>query len=312
MMDSARIEFSTSYERVSDFTPEPSSLVIYGHSPEQRSEWLDSRTAHWTGTSTVLVRDRGEDFIESGGREMNLRDHGALTAWISSLAQAHIYLDVTGLSNRINAALLKALWYCSREFSVLYVEPERYDIGSYQREGVLNDLSERIDGIEPMPGFATIVPADAALTDLIVLLGFEGGRFMHLVEATQTLGSNIVPYVGAPGFRVEYPFVATWGNRQALEETEAWMKLKYVTAASSVDLFLDLRQHLQSSASRKVKIAPLGLKTHVISAVLIAILFEDRVELVYDNPKRLVRKTDGIGRLHLTYVSKLLAAHRAT
>mgnify|MGYP007065263690 FL=1 len=55
-------------------------------------------------------------------------------------------------------------------------------------------------------------------------------------------------------------------------------------------------------------IAPIGTKPHVIGAILYAIKNPDRVELLYDNPKRTLHRTNGIGRVICCDVTRLYNA----
>ena len=53
-------------------------------------------------------------------------------------------------------------------------------------------------------------------------------------------------------------------------------------------------------------IAPIGTKPHAIGAILYAIKHMAKVELLYDNPIRSVHRTEGIGRVIVCNVSKLI------
>ncbi len=52
-----------------------------------------------------------------------------------------------------------------------------------------------------------------------------------------------------------------------------------------------------------LKIALFGTKPHALGAVLYAIFNEDRVQLLYDFPKRKPGRTAGIGRIYVYHVS---------
>jgi len=61
----------------------------------------------------------------------------------------------------------------------------------------------------------------------------------------------------------------------------------------------------EKSGKSKIKLAPVGTKPHAIGAMLFAIKHPKDVELVYDNPKRKIVRTDGIGLLVECCVTKL-------
>ena len=52
-------------------------------------------------------------------------------------------------------------------------------------------------------------------------------------------------------------------------------------------------------------IAPIGTKPHAIGAIVYAIKHPDKVEILYDNPKRTLHRTEGVGRVSICDVTKL-------
>jgi hypothetical protein len=239
----------------------------------------------------------------------SLRSSNSIISFFESYNSSIVYIDTSGLNNRISASLLKNAVNLSEkknfEIKVVYTEPYAYKIHRFKSEGVFNDLSEKIEGIEPLPGFASIIP-DTVDMKFIALLGFEGGRFTHLIENIQPPSDNIIPVVGVPGFRIEYPFVALWGNRLPLVETNSWANIKYVEANSLVDVFLLLTKIIHKNKSAKLILAPIGTKPHAIGAILFAIKYPKQVEIVYDNPKRKTTRTDGIGQIVECNINSLL------
>ncbi len=155
-------------------------------------------------------------------------------------------------------------------------------------------------------GFATITPEDIDEIQFIALLGFEGGRFTHLLENIEPPTDNIIPIIGVPGFRIEYPFVAYWGNRKPLRDSETWRKIKFAAANSIVDVYVLISKIIQNDPKSRIKVAPIGTKPHAIGAILLAIKHPNQIELVYDNPKRNKKRTDGVGQIVECFVSKLL------
>ena len=69
-------------------------------------------------------------------------------------------------------------------------------------------------------------------------MGFEGGRFMHILENIEYSNKIIIPIIGVPGFRPEYPNIAYWGNKKTLEETESWKNVLFAKANSIIDACL--------------------------------------------------------------------------
>lgn len=306
--------YTAIHKSVSDFIPESDSTYIYGMSAEDRSHFVESLVTRGTenvnylelqGLNNEIVIDAATD------KEIHLRSSSSVTEAIKKFGSKNIYIDVTGLDNRVCAAFIKNAMdmYMRGDITnvrVVYAEPESYDIKQFKTESVFNDLSERIEGISPLPGFATIFPQDEERIFLIALLGFEGGRFSHMLESVQPPKENVIPIVGVPGFRPEYPYVAYWGNNRPLKETETWRKVKFASANSLVEVYMLLSKILKKNPTFKIKLAPIGTKPHAIAAMLFAIKHPRAVELVYDNPKRQKRRTDGIGNLVECLVSKLI------
>jgi hypothetical protein len=67
-----------------------------------------------------------------------------------------------------------------------------------------------------------------------------------------------------------------------------------------------LNKIVKNSPSGRIKIAPIGTKPHAIGAILFAIKYPLKVELIYDNPIRKKTRTDGVGKIIDCSVYKLL------
>ncbi len=301
------------YSDINDFYPKSDSIYIYGYSTENRSHSVDVLKSKHSNVKFVEIQaidDEKDTILDKNTNESYyLRNSNSMTSFFESYNSSIVYIDTSGLNNRISASLLKNAVNISEkkdfEIKVVYTEPYTYKIHKFKSEGVFNDLSEKIDGIEPLPGFASIIP-DTIDMKFIALLGFEGGRFTHLIENIQPPVDNIIPVVGVPGFRIEYPFVALWGNRQPLGETKSWDKIRYVAANSLVDVFLLLTKIIHKTPDTKLILAPIGTKPHAIGAILFAIKYPKQVEIVYDNPKRKTTRTDGTGRIVECNINSLL------
>jgi hypothetical protein len=163
-------------------------------------------------------------------------------------------------------------------------------------EGEIFDLSERILGIAPIPGFASFARVKDDFC-FVALLGFEGTRVAYLLEQVQPVGDRIIPIVGVPGFRAEYPFATYTGNRLPLMESDAWRRVRFADANCPFSLYYLLQQLSDEYGGSYLKIAPVGTKPHAIGAALFVIDDPSRRELVYDHPVRKAERTTGIARL---------------
>ena len=73
----------------------------------------------------------------------------------------------------------------------------------------------------------------------------------------------------------------------------------------SCDSYLALGRISFRNRNPNMIVAPIGTKPHAIGAILYAIKNPTKVELLYDNPKRSVHRTDGIGKILVCDISKL-------
>ena len=186
---------------------------------------------------------------------------------------------------------------------VVYTEPASYRLDEF-RKGVNKDLTERVDGIQPLPGMISIMPREKSPL-FVVLLGFEGGRFSSLIQDQNPQKERITPIVGVPGYRIDYPYIAFWGNQNQMTNSGCWQNVKYAEANSIVDAYMVLKQISYSNRDMEMVVAPIGTKPHAIGAILYALKNPTKVELVYDNPKRSVHRTNGIGKVLACNVTKL-------
>ena len=287
-----------------DFRPEPGTSYIYGRSVEPRS----SHVAEWSSEATdihlVEIEDGSYNSFRLGNTTFNLRGTERLKQFWSDRNSATAYLDITGLPHHVWAPLLRAGLGILHSLRVVYAEPKEYRFHPSPTPGEIFDLSARISGIAPLPGFASLTEErDEASSVFVPTLGFEGARFAYLVEQVQPPGDKVVPIVGVPGFRPEYPFYTYRGNQGPLYETGYWQRIRFAIANCPFSLFYTLEDILQEYRGDRLKIAPIGTKPHAIGAVLFAVINPSAVELVYDHPIRKAERTQGAARLLIYHVS---------
>lgn len=301
---------SEGYDTLDEFVPAKGSVYLFGTSAEDRS----AHSAAWeTRTTDVTfvrwVEDRPTEVrLETNTQvDLALRNGEALESFWRSFNRRVIYVDITGLAHHVWAPLLRAALLAQLDVRAVYVEPSDYKRSKSPMEGEIFDLSERIRGISPLPGFASLaVGSDDFL--FVALLGFEGTRFSYVLENIQPSGDDhVIPVVGVPGFRPEYPFYTFHGNQAPLRETRGWARPIFVTANCPFRLYYALAS-LAKEADGVLKVAPIGTKPHALGAVLFAIHNQDRVELVYDHPVRNAKRTYGSSRAHVYRVGELHAS----
>ncbi len=301
-----RPSFTREFESVDLFRPSRGSVYVSGCSVEDRSnhvsEWDETiEEVSFVGVlNTTASQIEYRTSSESTRSQLQLRSSKQIAGFWGAFESANrIYIDVTGLRHHVWAALLRGALLTRKCVIAVYVEPGDYRPSLTPTDNEIFDLSERIEGISPLPGFARLRDSGDN-TCFIPLLGFEGTRTAYLISKLEPPGNKIVPVVGVPGFRPEHPFSAYIGNRNVLTTTKAWKKIRYAQANCPFDLYYNLEEIQKQYPGHVLKIAPIGTKPHAIGSVLYAIANPDHVELVYDHPIRKAERTAGTGRL-LTY-----------
>lgn len=285
----------------------PKSLYLYAHDPEDRSKFCAHVLAsNNPDTTFVEVGTNDQDQMQIVGREelVSLSSTNEIKAFLMTYAPTTIYIEVTGMSCRLVAPVMRCSIENGMDVRVIYSEPKHYLLPEFKKEGLNEDLSEACGGVNPLPGFVKILPHRTEPL-FVTMLGFEGGRLTYLISTQQPSYDKIRPVVGVPGYRIDYPFETYWGNRNSLRTTRAWESVEFAEANSIVDSYMILKKIAYKNRDSSMVVAPIGTKPHAIGAILYAIKNPQKVELLYDNPKRSLHRTDGIGRTLICNVTKL-------
>ena len=290
------------YEDHTDFQPLADSSYVGLHGIEERSRHFASlRRTQNDVLFCEVVREGQCDFDilfagDSNTHTFGLRSSKRLAEIWRKDSRNTIYLDITGLRHHIWIPLLRSALAEDKSVKVVYVEPDSYKASSTPTEGQIYDLSERISGLSPIPGFAALSRVGDDFL-FLPLLGFEGTRVAYLLEHVQPIDDKIIPVVGLPGFRPEHPFSTYLGNRIALQESNAWQRVRFADANCPFSLFYLLDQIAREHAGLHLKIALVGTKPHALGAVLFVLQELNCRELIYDHPIRKSERTSGVSRL---------------
>jgi hypothetical protein len=270
------------------------SLYVYQRSGEERSANQDRWLADQEVTSLELRAVAGSSTLLDIGerRRAPLRNRAELQAlWTATEAQ-EICVDLTGIRNDVWAPLLRAALDAGLRVKALYVEPAEYRFAAKPRRGELFQLSDRREGLDQIPGFAALdAPGSETASVFVPLLGFEGARALHAFDELEPRSEDVVPIVGAPGFRVEYPMHTYQGNELFLEQGEHHTQITYAIANCPFAVYYRLEEIAGDYPAALLRIAILGTKPHALGAVLYAIAQEGRrredrrrVGLIHDRP----------------------------
>lgn len=299
--------YTEEWNDVSKVKLQSGSLYIHAHDPEDRSVYCASQLClDNVDTVFVEVSRNDDDVMEVVGSAVSypLNSTKAIASFYEGYGRNVIYMEVTGMSCRLATPLMKYAIENKMTLYIVYTEPAEYKLSEFRKMGVNKDLSERVEGISPLPGLISLIPDDTPRL-FVAMLGFEGGRFSALIQDYNPVKEKITPVVGVPGYRMDYPYVSYWGNHIQMTQTGCWQNVKFAEANSIVDAYMLLKQISWDSRDQEMVVAPIGTKPHAIGAILYAIKHPRKVELLYDNPIRSIHRTHGIGKVLACNVTKL-------
>ncbi len=301
--------FTSLISDVSNFRPKQNSLYITGISVEERSEhtkeW-ESKCSHVNFARLINENSSSAVFsINNKDVTIKLRSNNEIERFLDETKHSNIYLDITGLPHHIWAPFLRVLRNKTQPIYCVYVEPGDYRFSENPTETTIFDLSEKIEGIAPLPGFVTLSAMGDEESIFVPLLGFEGARFAYMLETVQPDRTHIFPIIGVPGFRAEYPFYAYQGNRLQLMETKSWQNIRFSPANCPFSLYYVLTEISSHHSERQLRIAPIGTKPHALGAVLYYLDHPNVTEIIYDHPVRKEKRTYGTSRICIYDLSLL-------
>jgi hypothetical protein len=304
--------FTTEFDIPDDFCPTPGSTYLFGVSSEERSEFALQLKRRAQDVRFVELRESDRFVIESDVDPFSripLRRRGVLEAFLGALGPGDLYLDMTGLGHGSWAAITRVCVETKRTLRLVYLEPLSYARNATPRQGEVYDLSERIEGIEPLPLFATLDDSAERAICFVPLLGFEGTRFAHMLEEVQPLPRKTVPVIGAPGFHPDYPFNALLGNATSLERSGAQRLVRYVKSNCPFSLYYTLEDIAERYRGEHLKVGLIGTKPHALGAVMFAVVSDASVELVYDHVRRKKNRTTGVEKCLVYGISEFLSEY---
>jgi hypothetical protein len=292
--------------RSDETIPLSRGVYIYGS--------FEERTKHFEGPiyeNVTFVRieesDDGDSFKINDQTECHQKQVLNFHQLLSIYAHQHVFLDITGLSHSIWAPMLKCMLEQKISFSIIYVEPFDYTKSFSMESGQIYDLSVKIRGISPIPGYVRFIDEDETFL-FVPMVGFEGARFSYMIENVQPPGSNTFPIIGVPGFRAEYPFYTYQANKIPLKQTGSWKNVIYAAADCPFSAFLELENLSNKNHGLGLKIALIGTKPHALGAIMFCLAYPDRAEILYDHPIRNQKRTAGILKKHIFDINGFLQA----
>lgn len=276
------------------------SAYLWGSSYEPRSNHPQAWEARESGAKFVKVLPQSGMSFETEGAitgSVPLRSAIQMEAFIREIGE-DLYLNITGLPHHVWAPILKSAIELRVNVHVVYAEPFGYLPSGASADSMIFDLSERIEGISTLPGFARLTePDDPDSIYFIPILGFEGARLAYVLNQIEIPHDRILPIVGAPGFRPDYPFHTFLSHRTSFEERSIWQGLRFAIANCPFSLIYTLEDIVADYPKALLKVALLGTRPHALGAVMLAIRDPQRIELIYDHPIPSASRSTGTGPL---------------
>lgn len=290
------------FDSRAQFNVRVGAVYIFGESVENRSHL----PSNWTSTQNChLFRIEEMDFdsfaFRVAGREYRLRSREDIETFVDLVLNVSrtVYLDITGLSHHVWAPVLSELVFRIQraegetlQLLAVYVEPVHYTKSRIPRPGTIFALSDKLHGIRPLPGLARLRRQRNDRAIIVALIGFEGWRFDAMLAKLEPDAGTVIPVIGVPGFRSEYPFYTVEGNMIPLEKDDNWVRRKFATANDPFEVFHILSSLQDRNRETLLRIALVGTKPHALGAVIFHAVRPELSELVYDNPVRSAGRTD--------------------
>ena len=247
-----------------DLSLNRNSVYLWGRSCEPRSKHPPEWEARESSTRFVKVLPQKGMAFETEGAfasTVQLRSATQMKEFIREVGE-DLYLNITGLPHHVWAPILKRAIELGVNVHAVYAEPFGYLPSGASADSVIFDLSERIEGISSLPGFARLTePDDPQNVYFVPILGFEGTRLAYALNQIEIPHDRILPVVGAPGFRPDYPFHTYLGHRVPFEERPIWQGIRFAIANCPFSLMYTLQDIAADYPQARLKVAPLGTRT---------------------------------------------------
>lgn len=302
--------FTKEFDQISDFIPVEGSAYVYGTNGEPRSEFADSLQARAQRVHFYKITGEDKYYFSTDAvpdQQVSLRNKRSISTFLDSIDEQTIYIDITGLGHSTWAALIRCAIEQGRTIRVVYLEPRTYLKTLDPKLGDIFDLSERIQGIDPLPMFPSFGDFEDEKSCFVPLLGFEGTRFAHMFENVQPEDRKTFPIIGVPGFRQEYPFSAYLGNANPLHRTESFTRVRFAKSNCPFSLFYRIEDLANEFLDHIMKLGLVGTKPHALGAILFAIQNQERSEIIYDHVIRKPGRTSGTDKCLVYGVSEFMS-----
>ena len=236
--------------------------------------------------------------------ETDAFDLRELTAIVPS--NSSLVVDISGVDHTFWAGCMVKFKDRVSGLYFIYTEPGAYKFAirsSADRdfETGLFDLSDRSHGVSPLPRFANLHGPESyeGRSVFVPLLGFEGRRALNVLSGLDPTPADIVPIIGVPGYRLEFPTYTVTCNEAFFSDTRSETKSRYAPANDPFQARDVLRMIGEDFPDTYMYVAPIGTRPHTVGALMFADEERERVEILFDHPIRKSKSRQGTGSTHL-------------
>ena len=297
------------FNDISEFIPAENSSYIFGTNGEPRSDFPNEFRARVNGVNFYKVTDEDKYYFSTDaavGTQVSLRNKKSVYAFLEKVSDPVVYIDITGLGYATWAVLMRCAIEQRSTVRVVYLEPSAYLKTLDPKLGDIFDLSLRVQGIDQLPMFPAFRDVEDEKSCFVPLLGFEGTRFAYMFEDVQPEDRKTYPVIGVPGFRQEYPFSSYLGNANQLQRSGSFARVRFAKSNCPFSLFYRLQELANEFDDHVIKMGVVGTKPHALGALLFAMQYKDRSEIIYDHALPKPGRTSGANKCLVYGVSEFM------
>ena len=217
-----------------------------------------------------------------------------------------LVVDISGVDHTFWAGCMVAFRAQLSALYFIYTEPGAYKFAirpstTEDFETGIFDLSDRARGVSPLPRFANLHGPElyGGRSVFVPLLGFEGRRVLNVLSGLDPTPQDVVPIVGVPGYRLEFPSYTVTCNEVFFDDTHSEAKIRYAPANDPFVARDVLRSIGEDFPDTYMYIAPIGTRPHAVGALMFADEERERAEILFDHPIRKSESRQGTGNAHL-------------
>ena len=220
--------------------------------------------------------------------------------------ESSLIVDISGVDHTFWAGCMVQFKMHVSALYFIYTEPATYRFAirpstAAEFETGIFDLSDRSRGVSPLPRFVNLHGPElyGGRSVFVPLLGFEGRRVLNVLSGLDPTPMDVVPIVGVPGYRLEFPSYTVTCNEVFFSETRSEARIRYAAANDPFEVRDVLRKIGLEFPKTYMYIAPIGTRPHAVGALMFADEERERAEILFDHPIRKSKSRQGTGNAHL-------------